>query len=140
MSATRADVVAAARAYLGVPWIHQGRSRAGLDCGGLIVCVAHDLGLWADFDVSGYGREPDGAMLRQHLERQATRVLEHALGDILLLRFVRLPQHLAICTELGIIHTYAQVGAVVEHRLDAIWRARIVNAYAYPGLAPAPAG
>jgi hypothetical protein len=52
------------------------------------------------------------------------------------MRFARFPQHIAIVTELGIIHTYAQVGCVVEHALNATWRARIVDAYAFPGVIP----
>lgn len=136
MSVARADIVEAARTYLGVPWIHQGRSRAGLDCAGLIVRVAQDLGL-SDFDVGGYSRQPDGATLRRHLQHAAVRVLAHELGDILLIRFVRYPQHLAIRTERGMIHTYAQAGRVVEHRLDSVWAGRIVDVYAYPGIAPA---
>lgn len=136
MTITRKAIIDCARSYLGVPWRHQGRTSAGLDCGGLIIRVAHDLGL-STFDVDGYGREPDGVSLRAHLEAQAVRVLQGEAGDILLLRFVRYPQHLAIRTDVGIIHTYAQVGAVVEHHFDSRWRARLVDVYAYPGLAPA---
>ena len=127
-----ADIVTCARAYLGVPWVHQGRSRAGLDCGGLIVRVAQDLGLSA-FDVGAYGRQPDGKSLRRYLWAFGARPLaELAPGAILLMRFVRFPQHLAIATERGMIHTYAQAGGVVEHTLGR-WRARVVEAYAFPG-------
>lgn len=136
--ASRAQVIAAARSYLGVPWVHQGRTRAGLDCGGLVVCVAHDLGL-SDFDATGYAREPDGITLRRYLQAHALRVSQSEPGDILLLRFVRHPQHVGIRTDYGIIHTFAQVGAVVEHRLDGAWAARVVDAYAFPGVtAPWP--
>jgi cell wall-associated NlpC family hydrolase len=132
----RSEVIAVARQYLGVPWVHQGRTRAGLDCGGLIVRVAHDLGL-SEFDVGGYGPEPDGRLLRRYLQAQAEHVLFAERGDILLLRFVRYPQHLGIYTGEGIIHTYQQVGRVVEHAFDSTWRARVVDAYSYPGVLPA---
>jgi cell wall-associated NlpC family hydrolase len=55
----RTDIVAAARTYLGVPWRHQGRTRAGLDCAGLIVMVARDLAL-SDYDSTAYGRRAQG--------------------------------------------------------------------------------
>ena len=38
---TGQDVVAEARRWLGTPWRHQARLRGvGVDCGGLVVCVA----------------------------------------------------------------------------------------------------
>jgi hypothetical protein len=42
---TRADLLAAARAYLGTPWHHMGRNRRRLDCVGLLLCAARDAGL-----------------------------------------------------------------------------------------------
>jgi len=42
---TGSDVVAQARKYMGVRWAHQGRSPAGMDCAGLVIRVAQDLGL-----------------------------------------------------------------------------------------------
>jgi len=129
----RAAIVDCARAYLGVPWLHQGRTRQGLDCAGLIICVAHELRL-SSFDINGYGVEPQGHVLRSLLQDNAVQVREPKLGDILLLRFTRLPQHLAIVTDYGMIHTYRQVGRVVEHQLDRLWRARTVDAFAFPGV------
>lgn len=134
MSATREEIIACARGYLGVPWRHQGRCSAGLDCAGLVRMVAHDLGL-SSADARGYGPEPQGALLRRLLELYAQRVPAWRAGDILLMRFARLPQHLAIATDLGIIHCHRQVGRVVEHALDGRWRARVVDAYAFPGVA-----
>jgi cell wall-associated NlpC family hydrolase len=32
-------IVSAARSWLGVPWRHQGRTRQGVDCAGLVVLV-----------------------------------------------------------------------------------------------------
>jgi hypothetical protein len=37
-------VVRTARTYLGVPFKPYGRTREGLDCPGLLLCVASDLG------------------------------------------------------------------------------------------------
>ncbi|MBK7357516.1 hypothetical protein [Propionivibrio sp.] len=56
-------------------------------------------------------------------------------GDILLIRFSGDPQHLAIFTGETIIHSYASVGAVCEHRMADVWAARIVCAYRFKGLA-----
>jgi cell wall-associated NlpC family hydrolase len=44
-------IIAAARSWLGVPWRHQGRTRQGVDCAGLVVLVGRGLGL-DDYDTS----------------------------------------------------------------------------------------
>lgn len=45
--ATRAQIVEEARSYLGTKWLHQGRTRDGVDCAGLVACVGNALGLIA---------------------------------------------------------------------------------------------
>lgn len=131
---TRQDIVDEARTYLGVRWHHQGRNRAGVDCLGLVILVAHQLGL-SEFDSSDYGRIPDGQRLRAGLTEHMDVTRAPQPGDVLLMRFEQHPQHVAIVTERGIIHAYAQVRKVVEHRLDAVWQGRVVAAYSFKGLA-----
>lgn len=128
---TGAEIVSAARKYLGVRWRHQGRSSLGVDCLGLLVLVGKDLGLESR-DTTDYARLPDGARLMRELDEQLTRVAEHQAGDILLMRFNSSPQHLAIKTDIGIIHAYAQARKVVEHSLDSVWSSRIVCSYRLP--------
>lgn len=135
---TASAVIAAARSYLGVPWVHQGRSRQGLDCAGLAVRVARDLQL-SDFDVFGYGRLPDGASLQRALEEARCTPYRLEPGALVLMRFRREPQHLAIVGDylhggLSLIHGLSTAAAVVEHRLDDAWRKRIVSAWAIPGV------
>lgn len=130
----RASITAAARRYLGVRYVHQGRATVGLDCAGLVVRVARDLGIPAQ-DMAGYGRLPVGDALRQTLDAQAVPVAHYREGDILLIRFQLEPQHLAIVTDSGMIHSYAAARKVVEHRIDSHWASRIVAAYSFPGVA-----
>lgn len=130
---TRQQIIDAARSYLRVPYHHQGRNRAGIDCAGLIVCVARDVGIELQ-DMGGYPRTPDGKALRSFVEEQGRRVAEYQPGDILLMRFERDPQHLAIVTDRGMIHSYLGAGKVVEHGIDKTWAKRIVAAYAFPGV------
>lgn len=131
---TRAEIVAQARKYLNVRWHHQARSTAGMDCIGLVICVAHDLGL-SDFDITDYGRTPDPRMMLALLRENMDAVTTPQEGDILLMRFEAEPQHVAIVTDIGIIHAYAQMRRVVEHRLDSLWQSRVIAAYAYKGIA-----
>lgn len=136
---TRSEIVAAARGFLGVRYQHQGRSRKGMDCAGLIVMVARACGIEAR-DMLGYARTPDGKSLQAHLDAQAPKTGQMQAGDILLMRFKREPQHLAIVTDypfggLAMIHSYAGAGQVVEHRIDKQWADRIVAVYSYPEVA-----
>jgi len=142
------QILAAARSWLGTPWRHQGRLKGvAVDCGGLILGVGRELGL-LDFDTRAYGRIPDGQQLRalceQHLCRKhigglasSSEAVGQAImpGDVLLMRFTRHPQHLAIVGDRGdpfsLIHADADAGACVEHGADAKWLRRIVAAYRF---------
>ena len=131
---TRADVIHAAREYLGVPYKHQGRNRHGLDCIGLVIAVGHDLGL-SDFDIDGYGRVPSGRRMARQIAEVCQRIQAQAArnGDMIHLSFTTQPQHLALLTDVGMIHADNTYG-VVEHVLDAKWRARIRGWYQLPGV------
>jgi cell wall-associated NlpC family hydrolase len=60
-----------------------------------------------------------------------------APGDVLLMRFNSEPQHFAIMSGDSpemMIHAYAQARAVVENRIDDVWRKRILRVYSFRGL------
>ncbi|WP_418936353.1 NlpC/P60 family protein [Metapseudomonas furukawaii] len=108
-----------------------------MDCAGLFVfvCLAHGLPVE---DVQGYGRNPFNGLLEDAIRRQPfLREVPKAdlqPGDVLLMRFSQAPQHIAIATEHGMIHAYEHSGAVVEHRLAEVWRARITHVYRFEGI------
>lgn len=139
MSITAADIIAAARACLGTPFVHQGRiPGVALDCAGLMVAVAQAIG--AEYrDQAGYGRNPVNGLLEAALDDQpcleAVSPASRQPGDILLMRFDSEPQHLAIFTGETIVHAYQHVGKVCEHRLARVWAARIVRVYRFRGIA-----
>lgn len=94
--------------------------------------VARSLGL--DYqDVPAYARRPHSGLMETTLDAQPCleRVDgEPQPGDVLLMRFNGDPQHLAIYTgEDTVVHAYAAVRKVCEHRLDAEWRGRVVRIY-----------
>lgn len=130
-------MVRAARGFQGVPFRHQGRRRdTGVDCAGLLILVAHELGL-SSFDYRAYGRLPVADRMRELLDEHLDRVAGpwHP-GDVLLMTLEREPQHLAIWTGAGLIHSHAQVGRCVEHEIDALWRSRSRGAWRFRGLEP----
>lgn len=138
MAASPDLLVATARSYLGTPFHHQGRAPGiGLDCAGVVVCVAHELGL-SSADVRGYPRQPDPmrfrALLREHLVELPG---EGAAGDVLTFWLGR-EQHLAIVTGLAplrILHAYQPAGMVVEHDCNPWWLGRARGWFRYPGVA-----
>lgn len=139
---TREAIVAKAREYVGAPWRHQGRSiTRGIDCAGMLVGVAHDLGI-TDYDRTDYDRQPDGATLEREMNAHFDVISVDDLrpGDVLLMRIATHPQHLGIVTDyvgggLAMVHSYAQARRCVEHLLTDEWRRRIVRAYRFRGLA-----
>lgn len=129
-------IIVAARGWLGTPFRHQGRTRGvGVDCVGLIIGVARELGIVAkNFDHNRYGKQPDPdsmlRVLRDHLDRVPVRLAEP--GDILYMRFREDPQHLAILTDAStIIHAYAQGRRCLEHAYTDQWRDRTVATFRY---------
>lgn len=142
---TRDQVVAAARAFIGTPWKHQGRRRGvGVDCIGLIGGVASALALpgadeWAtDQSLHCYGRTPVAAMLLDACDRflRRVRLADVQPADVLVMGFQNGPQHFAIVSRLAptyIVHAYAQRRAVIETQA-ALPGAQILRAYAFNGV------
>ena len=136
---TAAEIITAARAQIGTPFVHQGRiPGTALDCAGLLVTVAAAVG--AEYvDVAGYSRIPTG-VLASVMESQPGLVrikpIAATAGDVLVMRFSREPQHLAVLAGDTIIHSHAAVGRCCEHAFDATWRRRVVSAWRFIGMLP----
>lgn len=133
---TGADVVSAARAWVGVPFRHQGRSRTGVDCAGLIVCLARDLGvLPAAFDdPRDYPRAPRRDMV-ELLERYAVRG-DPGEGALALIQWPRerWPRHIAVLTPDTMIHAYERRGRVLEHGYRGQWVRWTHSTWRVPGV------
>ncbi len=58
---TKQEFVEETRKWLGTKWRHQGRNSKGVDCVGLVIVVAKDLGLiGADYENTTYSRRALG--------------------------------------------------------------------------------
>ena len=135
--ATGLDVVRVARTWLCTPYHHQGRVKgAGVDCAGLLVGVAKELGL-SDFDVTGYSGRPNGDSLTRVCQEQMTLITLEQLtpGDVLLFKFEAHAGHLGIFIgDNTLIHSYMPRRRVVEHSLDARWWSLVAGQYRLPGV------
>jgi NlpC/P60 family putative phage cell wall peptidase len=142
---TRMDVVREAREWIGTPFKHQGALKGvACDCIGLIKAIGMQHGLM-DYDPNSDG----GLVLRQLFDDAGQQaharsleplvypipVAEAEIADFYFMAWGREPQHVALITDHGIIHSYSGVGKVVEHSLDDRWRQRIAAAYRFPYFA-----
>ncbi len=133
---TSDEVVAAARETLGTPFRHQGRAiGVGLDCAGVAIYVASRLG-FEPSDVIGYGETPANGQLERMIEEQGylEEVDSRQPGDLLLMRILGEPQHVAICAGETMIHSYASVERCCEHDIGERWESRIVKVYRFIGV------
>ena len=140
-----ADIVTAARGWVGTPYVHQASARgAGCDCLGLV------RGVWRDL----YGGEPEvpppytpdwnerhfakgqepllAAAKRNLIAREGFAI---APGDVLVFRVIAdgPAKHCGIASpETRFIHAYAG-RAVTESWLGRWWRERLVGVFVFPG-------
>jgi NlpC/P60 family putative phage cell wall peptidase len=128
MTDHRHRIVAAARSWLGTPYVHQASCKgAGCDCLGLI------RGVWREL----YGTEPESPppYTPDWAERHGREtLLAAAARDVLLFRYrPHLPaKHAGIATGPDtMIHAQEKAG-VVEVPLSGWWRRHLVAVFAFP--------
>jgi NlpC/P60 family putative phage cell wall peptidase len=144
MTGLRLEIVAAARGWLGTPYVHQASAKgAGSDCLGLL------RGVWREV----YGSEPEPvpaytfdwsepqgderlwSAAARHLQEKP--VSEVSTGDVLLFRMREgsVAKHLGIVSaatpHAAFVHAYTRYG-VVESALSAPWRRRVVACFEFP--------
>lgn len=136
------DVIREARRWIGTPYAHWARERGvRTDCIGLIIGVGRNLAI-GDYRKKDYAKKPDPVKMGRELFKYLDPVVlsDMRAGHITWLQLGRTPCHTAIVGEhpdghgLTLIHAYEAAGKVVEHRLDAAWRARIYRVFAYRGV------
>lgn len=128
-----------ARTFLGVRYMHQGRSRRGLDCSGLVVATAKDAGIPVRYDRTNYPRIPKMRNFEEELARGLDQIEldDIGIGDVGVFWITpkrQLPQHCCIFTSRGMIHAHTPSRRVVEHIFAPFWKERLVSAFAIPGV------
>jgi cell wall-associated NlpC family hydrolase len=87
-------------------------------------------------DRTDYSRRPDGVSLVQALEQHGAVVVDDIrAGDVLLFRYDRQPQHVALATSADtMIHSFAPAGKVVETSIGPYWQRRLTGIYRFSSL------
>jgi cell wall-associated NlpC family hydrolase len=123
-----------------VPWRHQGRTRAGVDCAGLVVMVARALKL-TDYDSTNYSRRAHGQAFVEHFRAgmDGIRVAEAAPGDVLVFADHAYPCHCGFLTtkwgQPHLLHAHITRRKVVEEPYAGEWPAKVKFAFRFRGLA-----
>lgn len=135
----RQRIVDTARRYVGTPFRHQGRGAGGLDCVGLLIAIARDLGL-PHPDVTGYTRRAEGMGFLSHFQRQLQEIplSEAGPGDVLVFVETVYPCHTGLCSERHgaphLIHAHAPRRLVIEEPFEGVWRQKLRFAFRFPNL------
>jgi hypothetical protein len=136
---TSEQVTAEARGWLGVRWRHQGRTRAGVDCAGLVVMVARALEL-TDYDATGYSRRASGFDFVRHFQAamQSVRVAEAQAGDVLVFADGAYPCHCGFLSlwqdHPHLIHAHVSRRQVVEEPYLGEWPGSVRFAFRFHGI------
>ena len=140
----RPQIVTAARAWIGTPYVHQQSTRgAGCDCLGLLRGVWREV-LGAEPEaIPAYSRDWSEPQGDERLWRAAVRHLQvkdiaaEAPGDVILFRMrdASVAKHLGLQANIGttpsFVHAYSGRG-VVESPLSRPWGRRIVARFEFP--------
>ncbi len=139
MKITGRQLVEEARRWIDIPFAHQGRSRWGVDCIGLIICVRDTLSPWPEGMQSSrkYKRNAVGDLL-PGLEATCTRIQIPEPGAVALIAWPgQKPtdaSHVGLITPDNLIHSYQAAGRVAETGYRGHWLRWTQSLWRLPGV------
>ena len=135
---TGADIVTEARQWIGTRYVHQGRTRYGVDCVGLVICVRDAVEPAPELmaEITNYARNPQAELIKR-AEKYCTRLTQPEPGCVILIKWFndKDPSHAAICTGPTMIHSYKNAGKVVEVGYRFQWLRWTHSLWRLPGVA-----
>ena len=136
----RDDLVRAARGWVGIPYRDKGRNRLGVDCVGVLIKSAHEVGI-TDYDTLNYPRRPVPQDFLRELKGLMDRIQKRDAGhgDVMVFREPRHPCHVGILdiderARMHVIHAYAPARKVVREPMSRERWDRAVMAFRIPGI------
>lgn len=136
---TQAQLIEEARRWLGVPYVHQGRTQYGVDCIGFILCVRNAISPWWAVnarELRTYQRRPKDGLLLGIVEQHCLQLAAPEPGAMILIRWPQTPypSHVAMYVEGNLIHAYQRAHCVVETGFRAHWRRYTHSYWRLPGV------
>lgn len=133
---TPEQLVEAARHWVGVKFLHQGRSRDGADCLGFIAALLSELGngVFLDNLPENYGREPQALLLTRLTELTHQIPLQPAALVLIQWPKQAFPSHAGIFTGVNLVHCTQENRKVIEHGYRGPWLRRTASVWALPGV------
>ena len=130
MDVMRDKICSEARSWIGVPYMHRGRTRNGVDCIGLVVEVyraVHGM----DFGPLVYSNEPTTREVYAQLRGRARRIAEGDVlpGDLVLMSWGDRATHFGIVTEDQVVHVSRIAGKVIAQKRGPIVLRHAVGYY-----------
>jgi cell wall-associated NlpC family hydrolase len=127
------DMVACARDLLGIPFRHRGRTRAGLDCAG-VVYLARKQAHGIDIDFRVYPSRPTSQFVLDKIASYGTRIpiASATPGDVVVLRLGSFSTHLGVLTDGGVVHAMPGAGVVETPRTELSNNGSIAAAFRLP--------
>lgn len=124
--------------YLGVPYLHHGRTLSGLDCYGLILLIFEDQGieLWdinEDYDLEWSWKGKD--LFIENYAREWEAASDPRFMDVACFKNGKgIVNHAGVVLgENKFIHA-VKAGVVVSKYTDPQWQKRLVGFYRYKGV------
>ena len=114
-------IVETAREWIGTRWLHQGRSKEGVDCVGLIICVGQELCM-PIVDFKHYSRRPTAINFMDKFEESGGIRIAHNQardGDVAVYAQYGYPCHCGIISDKGVIHAFMPHKRVVEEKFTS---------------------
>ena len=123
---------------VGTVFKHQGRKpKIGLDCLGLVMHIAHEMGFSPEDNVT-YRRVPDSKAILEGVNKHllSASVDDIHTGDVVLFHWGRKeqPMHFGVASGDGFfIHAYEPAHSVCLTRFDEMWAERVHSVHRFPG-------
>lgn len=134
----RERLVESVRTWIGVKYRDKGRDRHGIDCIGLLMVAAKDVGL-TEYDTVDYPRRPNPQDFLRGLKNHLVRIQKQDAGhgDIMVFAEPRHPCHIGILDvqpdgTVYVIHAYAPSRKVIREPLTPARRERAMLAFRLP--------
>lgn len=137
------QLIDAARSLVGVPYVHQGHSKFGVDCLGFLFVSAEIAGIDLQQQIQdsvgrilwNYGRKGQASTV-QRISTSLVPSFKSEPGSVVLFTLpgAKHPHHFGICSGPTLIHANAVQKRVVEHGYRAQWVTWTHSRWRMPGV------